>query len=295
MQINSVTDSIRVCMEPTLYEAINYRHRVAGNVLKRFPPGGHDIDDFGNPIIPADLRLNCSEEREAQSDIQSLVTDIYTLNGATRKLLLEKRDRLCDELAKFQELGNDEILTHARRPDNSNKPTIEGKETKKQNDEPLSFNLDMSPQAQAGRTYLNEKRRALNQMYLVTPFTPMLGMAGIAMAGPPYSIIILNALGLIHEEEEVRFGTICFFDGQVSSERSRYFTNITNNTPDIFKPGNKYFANETISNLAFIATSLNRKRFGVYDRSEKVRSKAEDVQLNALKAISEIKKQDELN
>ena len=295
MQIKNVTDDLRVCLDPLLYEAINYRYRIAGNLLKQFPSRGHDIDDFGSPIIPENLRLDSKEEKQYKTDINKFIAEIYRLNGATRKLVQDKRDKLYDELIKFADLHSNETLENAKRQDSTHKPVTEIKD--KKNNEPLNLSLDMSPEAQAGRAYLSEKRRTLNQMYLVTPFVPMLGVAGIAMAGPPYSVILLNAngMGLTHKDEEVRYGTICFLNGQVLSERDRYFFNVSDNTPDPFKPDHKYLAQEAISNLSFIANSLNRKNYGVYDSSERVSSKANDVQLEALKAIKEIREKAGLN
>ncbi|MBI2995771.1 MAG: hypothetical protein HYY52_03595 [Candidatus Melainabacteria bacterium] len=266
-----LTETLRVCLEPLFYDAANYRHKKAIQTLQSFPPHNIDIDEEGNPLIPQELRLCYSEHRDAQDGINKFVASIYDLNGATRKLMQNERDLLNEELQKFTALSRDNTLLRALKPT----PSANKKEEMTDDEKKLEpMTLDMSPEAQAGRAYMSAKRRITTEIFLATPFIPMLGVSGIVMAGPPYSLIIANSNGngITHTDEEVRLGAINYLGSEVHGSRERYF--YLSRNPDPFTPPKDVLAHEARSNLELIRKILSRKYFGANDRTERVRDRA---------------------
>ena len=275
MPIEGVTESYRVCFEPLYYKATNLRHRSTLQTLQKC----RTIDEDGNPVVPTESTLSYKDRDKAQREVNKFVTDIYRLNKITQRLLQDERTAFIEELTKFNDLSNDPVLQNAITP---KIPQV--KTESSGNKEPLEFNLDMSPKAQAARARLNEKRKMMHEMYLTTPFIPMFGMAGLIMTGTPYSSLVIYNLGINHDNNNVQNGALTLLDAEVKTLEQDYFADFNN--PDPFLPPREVLANDTSSNLWFIFELLSGLR---YDVSSKIQQKSREIQANIIDTSKKIK------
>lgn len=273
--------TVNVTAEHMPYVAATYRNRQGIQALRQLPGKNFALDNHGYPLTSR-LKVPWQEAERKQEAINSLVNDLYGINGFLRRLLnIKRREELAGELLKISPNTKNKKILNISPSISTQEIEIKSDETKdddKKEPVELKMKLDMTPEAQAGRAFMAAKRKAFIQSRLIGPYKATLGIMGLLNADLAYSVTILTAFGMTHSDDTVRKATVEVLGLLVDATWLEFSQAQKNSDSTTFTVQD---LRDSTLNLDMIANALTFEGHGIFDSNDNVRNMSEVVRVNA--------------
>lgn len=273
--------TVNMATEHMPYVAATYRNREGIRALRQLPGKNFALDNRGYPLTNR-LKVPWQEAERKQEAINSLVNDLYGINGFLRRLLnIKRREELAGELLRLSPNTKNRKLLNI--PPSIPSQEIEAKPVEIKDDDKkehveLNMKLDMSSEAQAGRAFMAAKRKAFIQSRLIAPHKATFGIMGLLNADLAYSVTILTAFGMVHSDDAVRKSTVEVLGLLVDATQFEFSQAQKNPDSTTFTVQD---LRDSTLNLDMIANALTSEGHGIFDSNDDVRKMSEAIRVNA--------------
>ncbi|OGI18986.1 MAG: hypothetical protein A3B68_07200 [Candidatus Melainabacteria bacterium RIFCSPHIGHO2_02_FULL_34_12] len=269
---------IRVTGNPLDYFELRFHNPDGIKNLRRLPGKSFSLDRYGIPTT-------------RRAGVVQYIAGLYRINEALALAIrVRERPGLRNEVHNFLTLNRDLKLPEEDAPKKREETTANPNNEKIE----IGTNIDTSPQSNAMRAALAQKRRDLCEFYLKFKFLHPLAMIGILSADPAYTATILSAenFGIKDKDPEVRLASVRILSEFVTNIWSRFKEAKESGTLPVLTPGS--FAhlinaitfedlNDDLQSLETISNAITQQGFGVFDKNSDVKSMAEIVAENIFK------------